>query len=110
MSPVVRRPRCPPAWKSSFTSSRPPRADDASRTFALPSVSLSQPAQRRAHVDRLLEDITEGRPSIGLAAGSSDLIELCAFIGFRWVMIDQMFSANDWARTEELIRTSEAAG
>jgi 4-hydroxy-2-oxoheptanedioate aldolase len=60
-------------------------------------------------VDKLLEDITDGRPSIGLAAGNSDLIELCAFIGFRWVMIDQMFSANDWARTEELIRTSEAA-
>jgi 4-hydroxy-2-oxoheptanedioate aldolase len=60
-------------------------------------------------LDRLLDDITSRRPSVGLAASSADLIELCAFVGFRWVMIDQMFSSNDWAKTEGLIRAAESA-
>jgi 4-hydroxy-2-oxoheptanedioate aldolase len=60
--------------------------------------------------NRLLDDLQAGRPSIGLFASSADMIELCAFCGFRWVNIDQMFTSNDWARTEDLIRAAEAAG
>jgi 4-hydroxy-2-oxoheptanedioate aldolase len=58
----------------------------------------------------LLDDLQAGRPSLGLFASSADMIELCAFVGFRWVNIDQMFTSNDWARTEDLIRAAEAAG
>ena len=58
----------------------------------------------------LLERLEDGRTSIGVWANSPDMIEVCAFVGFHWVMIDQMFTAHDWSRTEELIRAAEASG
>ena len=58
----------------------------------------------------LHEKLNNGRTAIGLWVNSPEIVELCGAIGFDWVMVDQMFSANDWQRTEELIRTSEAAG
>jgi 2-keto-3-deoxy-L-rhamnonate aldolase RhmA len=48
--------------------------------------------------------------AIGAWCSDPDMIELMAYVGFDWVMIDQMFTANDWAKTELLIRTAEAAG
>lgn len=38
------------------------------------------------------------------------MVDLCGYLGFDWFMIDQMFTANDWGRTEDLIRAGEAAG
>ncbi len=58
----------------------------------------------------LLQRIGEGKPSIGVWANSADMIELCAFVGFHWVMIDQMFTSNDWQKTEELIRAADGCG
>ena len=58
----------------------------------------------------LLERLQDGRPSIGVWANSPDMIELCAFVGFHWVMIDQMFTSNDWQKTEELIRAADGSG
>ena len=52
----------------------------------------------------------EGGTCIGTRINSADMIELCAHVGFEWFVIDQMFSANDWARTEEFMRTGEAVG
>jgi 4-hydroxy-2-oxoheptanedioate aldolase len=57
----------------------------------------------------LLEDIEQGRTSIGLWANTPDMVELCGFVGFHWVMIDQMFTAVDWSKAAELIRAAEAA-
>jgi 4-hydroxy-2-oxoheptanedioate aldolase len=58
----------------------------------------------------LLERLKEDKPSIGVRANSADMIELCAFVGFHWVMIDQMFTSNDWQKTEELIRAADGCG
>lgn len=58
----------------------------------------------------LLTKMREGGTCIGTRINSADMIELCAHVGFDWFVIDQMFSANDWARTEEFMRTGEAAG
>jgi 4-hydroxy-2-oxoheptanedioate aldolase len=59
--------------------------------------------------NRLLENIQSGKPSLGLYINSPDMVELCGHLGFDWFMIDQMFSANDWGKTEELMRAGEAA-
>lgn len=61
-------------------------------------------------MERLLDDMIAKRASLGLTATSPDLIEVCAYVGFRWVMLDQMFTGSDWSRTEELIRAAQASG
>src|SRR5438132_1068480 len=48
----------------------------------------------------LLENIRSGKPSLGLYINSPDMVELCGFLGFDWFLIDQMFTANDWSKTE----------
>jgi 4-hydroxy-2-oxoheptanedioate aldolase len=58
----------------------------------------------------LLERLRDDKPSIGVWANSPDMVELCAFVGFHWVMIDQMFTSNDWQKTEELIRAADSVG
>lgn len=61
-------------------------------------------------INPLLEKLRSDRTSLGLYVNSPDMVELCAHLGFDFFIVDQMFSANDWSRTEELIRTGEAAG
>ncbi len=56
------------------------------------------------------EKLQVGAPNIGLWVAAPDLVEVSGYVGFDWFMVDQMFSANDWQRTEELIRAGEAAG
>lgn len=50
----------------------------------------------------------------GIALGGwtsdPDMVELMAYIGFDWVMFDQMFTSSDWGKIELLVRTAEAAG
>jgi 4-hydroxy-2-oxoheptanedioate aldolase len=58
----------------------------------------------------LLENIGKDRTSLGCFVNDPDTLELCAFLGLDWVCIDQMFTSNDWTKTEMLIRTAEAAG
>lgn len=58
----------------------------------------------------LLDRLQDRRTSIGVWANSPDMVELCAYVGFHWVMIDQMFTAHDWHRVEDMIRAAEAAG
>lgn len=58
----------------------------------------------------LLENIRDGKTSLGLYANSPDMIDLLGHLGFDWVMIDQMWTSTDWAKAEELMRASEAAG
>jgi len=58
----------------------------------------------------LLENLRSDRTSLGLYVNSPDMVELCGFLGFEWFMIDQMWTSNDWQKTEELVRAGEAAG
>lgn len=48
--------------------------------------------------------------ALGAWTSDPDMIELLAYMGFDWVMIDMMFTGIDWGRAELLIRTAEAAG
>src|SRR5439155_27115421 len=57
----------------------------------------------------LLENIRSGKPSLGLYINSPDMVELCGFLGFDWFLIDQMFTANDWSKTAELMRAGVAS-
>lgn len=59
---------------------------------------------------RLLEKIESGKPALGLFVNSTDMVDLCGHLGFDWFAIDQMFSPNDWTKTDELIHAGEAAG
>ena len=60
--------------------------------------------------DPLGEKTRQGKPAIGLFINDPDMVELCGYIGFDWFMIDQMYSTNDWGRTQNLIRAGEAVG
>ena len=46
----------------------------------------------------------------GAVTNDPDIIELFPRLGFSWVLIDQMFTANDWGRTENLLRSAKASG
>src|ERR1700750_810276 len=58
----------------------------------------------------LLNKIEQGGTAIGIRINSADMIDLCGHLGFDWFVIDHMFSAHDWGRTEDFIRAGEAAG
>jgi 4-hydroxy-2-oxoheptanedioate aldolase len=60
--------------------------------------------------DALQARLSTDAPALGCYTNDPDTVELMAHLGFDWFMIDQMFSANDWSKTELLIRTGEAAG
>jgi 4-hydroxy-2-oxoheptanedioate aldolase len=57
----------------------------------------------------LLEALQEGRTALGIWVNSTDMVDLCGYVGFQWVMIDQMFSPHDWHQTSALITAAEAA-
>lgn len=58
----------------------------------------------------LAEKLDTGESALGVWTSDPDMVELLAHLGFDWFMIDQMFTSNDWQKTEMLIRTGEAAG
>lgn len=60
--------------------------------------------------DALGEKLAKGQTALGIWIHDPWTVELAAHLGFDWFMIDQMFTSIDWPRTEELIRTGEAAG
>jgi 4-hydroxy-2-oxoheptanedioate aldolase len=59
--------------------------------------------------NRLLDKLTSGRAALGLYVHSPDMVELCGYLGFDWFMIDHMWTAADWGRTESLMYAGEAA-
>jgi 4-hydroxy-2-oxoheptanedioate aldolase len=61
-------------------------------------------------VDPLQERIEDGTPAIGLYINDAKTVELAAHMGFDWFMLDQMFTNHGWEKTENLIRTAQAAG
>jgi hypothetical protein len=60
--------------------------------------------------DRLDRVLSRGGCAYGLWLSTPEMVEVSAHVGFDWFMVDQMFSANGWERTEELLRAGEAAG
>jgi 4-hydroxy-2-oxoheptanedioate aldolase len=64
----------------------------------------------RMSADRLARILEQGGAAVGLWLSTAEMVEVSAHVGFDWFMVDQMFSANDWQRTEELLRAGEAAG
>jgi 4-hydroxy-2-oxoheptanedioate aldolase len=59
---------------------------------------------------RLLEKLQNGKTALGLYVNSPDMVDLCGHLGLDWFMIDHMFTANDWSRTETLMHAGEGAG
>lgn len=58
----------------------------------------------------LLDKVLNNQTSLGVAVTEPDMVELCAFLGLDWFMIDMMFTGSDFSRTQYMIRTGEAAG
>lgn len=58
----------------------------------------------------LLDKIKSKETTLGLRITHPDMVELCAYLGFDWFMVDHMFTAIDWSGTKGMIRTGEAAG
>jgi 4-hydroxy-2-oxoheptanedioate aldolase len=58
----------------------------------------------------LLEKVRKNETALGLWITEPDMVELSAFLGLDWFMIDMMFTGLDFGRTQYLIRTGEAAG
>src|ERR1700733_8017826 len=58
----------------------------------------------------LKESIKDGRTALGVWANDPQTVELCAFLGFDWIMIDMMFTGMDFADVQYMIRTCESAG
>ncbi len=61
-------------------------------------------------VNPLLDKINSGKTALGLIARGTEMVEVCAFLGLDYFVIDQMFTKYDWSMTKEMIRTGEAAG
>jgi 4-hydroxy-2-oxoheptanedioate aldolase len=59
---------------------------------------------------RLVEKLRDGKTALGLYINSPDMVDLCGHLGLDWFMIDQMFTSNDWGKTEALMHTGDAAG
>jgi 4-hydroxy-2-oxoheptanedioate aldolase len=57
----------------------------------------------------LLENMVRGKTSIGRTTTDPGMVRLLAKLGFDWVELDMMFSANDWDSIDRLITTAEAA-
>jgi 4-hydroxy-2-oxoheptanedioate aldolase len=58
----------------------------------------------------LLESMKAGRTALGVWANDPETVELCAHLGFDWIMIDMMFTGMDFRDVQYMIRTCEAAG
>lgn len=58
----------------------------------------------------LRDKIKAGKTALGLWANDPETVELCAFMGFDWIMIDMMFTGMDFRDVQNMIRTCEAAG
>ena len=58
----------------------------------------------------LIEKLKTMETTLGLRVTHSDQVELAAFLGFDWFMLDQMFTSADWSMTREVIKTGEASG
>lgn len=58
----------------------------------------------------LVDKLNSMSTTLGLRVTHSDQVELAAFLGFDWFMLDHMFSAADWNFTRDVLKTGQAAG
>ncbi|MFM0001210.1 aldolase/citrate lyase family protein [Paraburkholderia dipogonis] len=58
----------------------------------------------------LMDTMKSGRTALGVWANDPETAELCAHLGFDWIMIDMMFTGMDFHDVQNMIRTCEAAG
>jgi 4-hydroxy-2-oxoheptanedioate aldolase len=58
----------------------------------------------------MLECMQSGRTALEVWANDPETVELCAFLGLDWIMIDMMFTGMDFRDVQNMIRTCEAAG
>lgn len=58
----------------------------------------------------LAESMKTGRTALGVWANDPETVELCAFLGFDWIMIDMMFTGMDFRDVQNMIRTCQGAG
>ena len=60
--------------------------------------------------NRLRNAVNSGRTALGVWANDPETVELCAFMGFDWIMIDMMFTGMDFRDVQTMIRTCQGAG
>ena len=58
----------------------------------------------------LMKTMKAGRTALGVWANDPETVELCAHLGFDWIMIDMMFTGMDFKDVQNMIRTCESAG
>ena len=58
----------------------------------------------------LAEKLRKMETTLGIRVTHSDQVELAAFLGLDWFMLDQMFTNADWHYTHEVIKTGHATG
>src|SRR3990172_3898372 len=58
----------------------------------------------------LVDKLKTMSTTLGLRVTHPNEVELSAFLGFDWFMLDHMFMAADWAFTREMIMTGQACG
>src|SRR5260221_14309457 len=60
----------------------------------------------------LLAKLDEGRPVIGMFAlsPSPEFIEVLAYVGFDFVVVDQMFTSVDWRVLHHIVRAVRGSG
>lgn len=58
----------------------------------------------------LLEKVKTMSTTLGIRVTQTDQVELAAFLGFDWFMIDHMFTSADWGYTRDVLKTGEASG
>jgi len=58
----------------------------------------------------LVEKLRKMETTLGIRVTHSDQVELAAFLGLDWFMLDQMFTNADWHYTHDVIKTGHATG
>jgi 4-hydroxy-2-oxoheptanedioate aldolase len=60
----------------------------------------------------LFEKLATGAPTFGVLelTPSPEMVEVCGYIGFDYVVIDRMVTSIDWGRASEMVRAGDAFG
>jgi 2-keto-3-deoxy-L-rhamnonate aldolase RhmA len=63
-------------------------------------------------MDKLLEAVKAKRLSLGVleVTASPEMVEVLAYAGFDWVVIDLMFESTDWTLAANMVRAAKAWG
>jgi hypothetical protein len=60
--------------------------------------------------DPLKDCIKSDKTALGVWANDPETVELCAALGFDWIMIDMMFTGMDFRDVQNMIRACQGAG